>query len=85
MERHLRTNHKAIPLTIRKELVDFIKGLTLISVGELVLPDIPVPTLEYLDIVDGLSCEALYGMEHSIKWHCRSAHGKVLTESMSNL
>ena len=69
VERHLRRAHKSIPLAVRKELVNFAKGLLLRSVGDIIVPNTPILALEYLEVMNSfmyLKCEALYGTEVSI-------------------
>ena len=38
VERHLRIEHKAVPLVVRKEFVKYVDGLELVSSVELISP-----------------------------------------------
>ena len=84
VERHLRTEHEAVPLVVRKELVKYVDGLELVSFVELVSPTDVIQAFECLKVTNGfmcLICDGLYGTEESMRVYCRAMYGIVFTES----
>src|SRR4030095_530193 len=83
IERYLRTEHKVIPLTIRKELVNYSKRLALLDAMQVVIPSDIIPAFECLEIKNGFSCmicDGLYGTIESMRVHYGNKHGKAIKE-----
>ena len=77
IERHLRKEHKVIPLNIRNELVRYSQTLSIKNPADIVIPGNTVPAYEYLNIIDGyccLICNALYGTLDSMRKHMGKYH-----------
>jgi len=73
IERHLRTEHKGIPLAVRKKLVNYTKALSLVDPVDIGIPNDPILAFECLDVTKGfmcLHCEALCGTEVSMIKYC---------------
>jgi hypothetical protein len=85
VENHLQRKHLAIPLKIRKELVSYVRGLTLRSPSEVITPVTVVSAFEWLEVIQGFRCSvcnSLCGTPRSIQEHCRG-HTWSKPEGMS--
>jgi Protein of unknown function (DUF3505). len=84
--RHFQTEHKAVPMPIRKMLIDYTKGLELVAPAQVSIPNIMIPEIEGLNVMKGCVCKSCFylcGTEHSMRGHCRITHGCSLIEGMS--
>jgi Orsellinic acid/F9775 biosynthesis cluster protein D len=84
VERHLRNEHRNIPLTTRQDILSSIHSLTLCIPEDIIGFTSVMSPVHGLEVVDGYKCQALEcaflaGTVESIKHHCRK-HDRSLFE-----
>lgn len=78
-EAHLRRSHKDIPLTVRKELIEFCANLSLDQPEAIASPLSCIAMIKGLKLVNGfkcMECGYLLGTEKSMGQHCQTRHGQ---------
>ena len=80
--RHFRETHKAIPLAIRRAIIEYTNSCKLSETNKVFISQYDISPIEGLTIIKGVKCEydgcsKLRGSVDSIIKHCRSAHGWI--------
>jgi hypothetical protein len=77
VENYVRRVHPWIPIKVRKELVDYSKGVLVVQAGETQIPSAEIQAIEGLKVIKGIICnlcEVVFGSITSMEVHCRNAH-----------
>ena len=86
IEKYLQRNHSAIPLKVRKELMNYAKSLILRNPSKVVIPIIVDSAFDDLKVTQGFRCSichSLYEILRSIEKHCRT-HRWMKPEDMNH-
>jgi hypothetical protein len=78
VENHFRRLHAWIPIEVRKGLVEYSKGLTIVDAKATQTPSIEINAIEGLKVIKGIvcnSCGMAFGSITTMKNHCWQIHG----------